>query len=74
MNSTFYTVIEVQEDAQGARGCIPVIYADYDAALAKYYTVLSVAVVSNLPYHSCHIIRSDGVVTDGRVFDRRVGE
>lgn len=67
----FYTVLEIQEDASGVRGCIPVIYNDYDSALAKLYTVLSVAAAGNLPYHSCHILRSDGVVTDGRVFDRR---
>ena len=67
----FYTVLEIQEAVNGARACIPVIYNDYDAALAKLYTVLAAAASSALPYHSGHILRSDGIVTDGRVFDRR---
>jgi len=67
----FYTVLEVQEDVSGARGVIPVIYSDYEAALAKLYTVLAAAAASALPYHAGHILRSDGIITDGRVFDRR---
>lgn len=67
----FFTVLEIQEDVSGNRGCIPVIYNDYDSALAKLYTILAAAASSALPYHSGHILRSDGIVTDGRVFDRR---
>lgn len=68
----FYTVLEIQEDSNGNRACIPTIYTDYDAALAKLYTILAAAASSSLPYHSGHILRSDGIMTDGRVFDRRV--
>ena len=67
----FYTVLEVQEDVHGNRSVIPVCYGDYDAALAKLYTVLAAAAASAIPYHSGHILRSDGIMTDGRVFDRR---
>jgi len=67
----FYTVLEIQEDASGNRTCIPVIYTDSDSALAKLYTILAAAAQSAIPYHSGHILRSDGIVTDGRVFDRR---
>lgn len=68
----FYTVLEIQEQVSGSRACLATIYADYDAALAKLYTVLAAAAASSLPYHSGHILRSDGVMTDGRVFERRV--
>ncbi len=71
MHEQFYTVLEVQKDANGNRNCVPVIYEDYNAALAKLYTVLAAAAGSGLPYHSGHILRSDGILTDGRVFDRR---
>lgn len=67
----FYTVLEIQEDVSGTRACIPVIYNDYDSALAKLYNVLAAAAASALPYHAGHILRSDGLVTDGRVFERR---
>lgn len=72
MNDIFYTVLEIQKDANGTPSCISIIYNDYNAALAKLYTVLSAAASSSLPYHSGHILRSDGILTDGRVFDRRV--
>ena len=70
----FYTVLEIQESDNGVRACLPTIYTDYNAAMGKLYTVLSAAAVSGIPYHSGHILRSDGVMTDGRVFDRRVVE
>lgn len=67
----FYIVIETQVDSNEHVGVIPYAFTDYNAALAKLYTVLSVAAASNLPYHAGHILRSDGIMTDGRVFDRR---
>lgn len=67
----FYIVLEIQEGKDGVRGCIPVIFDSYDAALAKYYQVLSVAAAGTLPYHACVILASSGVITDERIFDRR---
>ena len=66
----FYTVLEIQEDINNTRACIPTIYNDYNSALAKLYTILAAAANSTIPYHSGHILRSDGIMTDGRVFDR----
>lgn len=68
----FYTVLEIQQDANGNRAAIPTIYSDEDRALAKYYTVCAAAAVSVIPYHAAVILRDDGVVTNGQVFDRRV--
>ena len=67
----FYIQLETQVNAEGAKASIPMIYDDLNSALAKHYTVLSVAATSDLPYHASNIIRSDGVMVEGRVFDRR---
>lgn len=67
----FYTVLEIQEDANGNRACIPVIYPGYQEALAKLYTILAAAAVSTIPCHAGYILRSDGILTDGRVFNRK---
>lgn len=68
----FYTTIENQVRSDGSKGLLYDHYEDYNAALAKLYTILAAAASSGLPYHSGHILRSDGILTDGRVFDRRV--
>lgn len=70
----FYTTIENQIRQDGSKGLLYDHFEDYNAALAKLYTILAAAASSNIPYHSGHIMRSDGIVTDGRVFDRRTPE
>lgn len=67
----FYTVLEVQVN-NGVKSTIPLIYEDENIAYNKYYTVLAAASVSQIEYHSCHIIRSDGLCIESKVYDRRV--
>lgn len=67
----FFIQIEVQENASGVRGVIPLVFDDYNQALAKHYTVLSVAATGDLPYHASFVIASNGVVMQQMVFDRR---
>jgi len=43
-------------------------------AYAKYYTICAAAAISEIPYHSAAIIRSDGIMIEGKVFDRRTNE
>ena len=71
LTEAFYTTIENQVRPDGSKGLLYDHFTDYDAALAKLYTILAAAATSGLPYHSGHILRSDGIITDGRVFDRR---
>ena len=71
--NTFYTVLEVQNNGT-MPAAIPIIYTDEAQAYAKYYTVLAAAAVSEVAYHACHIIRSDGIMIEGKVFDRRTTE
>ena len=69
-----YTTIENQVRDDGSKGLLYDHYTDYNAALAQLYAILQAAAVSNLPYHAGFIIRDDGIMTDGRVFDRRTEE
>ena len=68
---TIYTTIENQIRTDGSRGLLYDHFEDYDRALAKFFTVCAAAAVSEIPYHSAHVLRSDGVMIEGRVWDRR---
>ena len=69
---TVYTTIENQIRTDGSKGLLYDHFEDYDAALAKFFTICAAAAVSEIPYHSAHVLRSDGVMIEGRVWDRRV--
>lgn len=69
---TMWTTIENQIRSDGSKGLLYDHFESYDAALAKLYTILAAAATSGIPYHSGHILRDDGILTDGRVFDRRI--
>ena len=80
MKTIFYTSYENQIRADGSQGVLWQHFMQeageteeqlYDRALAKLYTILSAAALSDCPYHSGHLYRSDGLLVDGRVFDRR---
>ena len=71
MMNPMYTTIENQIRTDGSKGLLYDHFDTYEAALAKLYTILAAAAVSEIPFHSGHILRSDGIMTDGRVFDRR---
>lgn len=66
----FFTVIEKQFNS-GTPATLATHYDTETAALAAYYTILAAAAVSSIEYHAAHIIRDDGIMVDGRVFDRR---
>lgn len=68
----FYTTIENQLRENGSFGLLYDHFTDVNAAYAKLYTILAAAAVSGIPYHSAHLLRSDGIMIEGRVFDRRV--
>lgn len=72
LKTPVYTTIENQIREDGSKGLLYDHFDNYNQALAKLYTILAAAAVSELPYHSGHIMRDDGILTDGRVFDLRV--
>ena len=72
LKTSFYTTIENQVRTDGSKGLLFDHFSDLNAALAKYYTILAAAAVSDIPYHSGYLIRDDGIMIEGRVFDRRI--
>lgn len=67
----FYTTIENQIRADGSKGLLFDHYTDLNAAMAKFYTICGAAAVSELPYHSAHILESSGIIIRQEIFDRR---
>ena len=74
MNGVFYTTIENQLRADGSKGLLYDHYDNLNAAMAKFYTICAAAAVSGLPYHSAHILQSDGNIIRQEIFDRRTPE
>lgn len=70
MNNFFYTVIETQMNTDGSIANLCNSYTNESDAYARLYTILAAAAVSTLPYHSAHILRSDGVIINGQIFNR----
>ena len=70
--TTFYTTIENQVRTDGGKGLLYDHFEDEARAYAKYYTILAAAAISEIPYHAGYLIRDDGVMIEGKVFDRRV--
>lgn len=67
---TFYTTIENQGRNDGY-GLLYDHFTDINQAYNKFYTVLAAAAISDIPYHAGMLVRSDGVVLESKVFDRR---
>ena len=71
--TTFYTTIENQGRADGY-GLLYDHFTDENRAYNKFYTILAAAAISDIPYHAGYLLRDDGVVMEGKVFDRREPE
>ena len=69
---SFYTTIENQLRPDGTFGLLYDHFSDKALAEAKYFTICAAAAISGLPYHSAHLLRSDGIIIEGHVWDRRV--
>ena len=72
IKTPFYTVIEKQISDAGVPASLISHFEDYNQALSTFFTICASAAISALPYHAAHIIRDDGIMIEGRVFDRRV--
>ena len=73
MGDFFYVVLEEQISQGGTFGLLNNYYTkdQYTDALARFFTVAAAAAVSDIPYHSVCIKRSDGLIIKGETFDRR---
>lgn len=74
MTETFWTTIENQVRSDGSKGLLYDHFSDENAALAKYFTICAAAAVSELPYHSAHLLQNDGRMVKQEIFDRRTNE
>ena len=72
LKETFYTTIENQVRNDGSKGLLYDHYTDYNAACAKFYTICAAAAISEIPYHSAHLLQDDGRMIRQEIFDRRV--
>ena len=63
-----FIVIELQTNANGTVGNFVWSYADENQAFSKYHSVLAAAAVSELPCHSCVILRNDGTQIAGQAY------
>ena len=71
----FYILLENQITSEDPNvfGMFTTHYDDQLAVYSNYFSSLSSIVLSSIPYHSAHIIRAnDGVMIEGRIYDRRV--
>lgn len=74
----FYTTIENQVRSDGA-GLLydhffensSLQHSALDRAYAKYFTICAAAAVSAIPYHAAILVRSDGMIMEQKVWDRR---
>ena len=78
MAQYFYTTIENQLRDNGTFGLLYDHFKEEEGlapalnrAQAKYYTICAAAAVSGIPYHAAYILRSDGVILEQAVWDRR---
>lgn len=69
--TTFYTTLENQLRIDGTKGLLYDHFTDLNQAMAKYYTICAAAAVSELPYHSAHLLQDDGRMIRQEIFDRR---
>ena len=68
---TFYTTIENQIRNDDSKGLLFDHFTNYEAALAKFYTICAAAAVSGIQYHSAHLLQDDGRMVKQEIFDRR---
>lgn len=68
----FWTVIENQKTANGSFGLIYNHYESESQALAKFFTICASASQSDIPYHSAHMLASDGRMVKQEIFERAI--
>ncbi len=69
-----YTTLENQVRNDGSKGLLYDHFEDYNAAVAKFYTICAAAAVSEIPYHAAFILADDGRMMKSEIFDRRTEE
>ena len=55
-----YIVLEIQKNAEGQAGVIPVVYDTLREAEGRFHQILAVAAQSQLPVHAAAVLTEDG--------------
>ena len=69
--ASFYTTLENQVRQDGSKGLLYDHFDNLNQTMAKYYTICAAAAVSELPYHSAHLLQDNGNMIRQEIFDRR---
>lgn len=69
-----FLVTEIQTFENGDVSNPTYAYDAENAALAKYFSILSAAAVSKLPTHACMLFTSDGVALRSEFFTHKAEE
>ena len=69
---TFWTTLENQLRNDGSYGLLYDHFDNLNAAMAKYYTICAAAAISEIPYHSAHLLQDNGIIVRQEIFDRRI--
>lgn len=69
-----YIVFEIQRNQDGTVGTFAWAFDDTSAAMAKYYSVLAVAVTSNVAVHTAVIINEQGGIYRSECIKHEVTE
>ena len=70
----FYTVIRQFFKGENETHSMEV-KTDKDAAIQRFFNILAADLAdSTITYNACYVIDSNGMVIEGRVFDRRAAE
>ena len=68
---TFYTTIENKILNDDSHELLYEFFDDENQAWNKFYNILAVASISDIPYHAGYLIQDNGMIIGSRVFDRR---
>lgn len=66
-----YLVTEIQTFENGAVSNPTYAYDTENAALAKYFSILSAATVSKLPTHACMLFTNEGIALRNECFTHK---
>ena len=69
-----FLVTEIQTFENGAVSNPTYAYDTENAALAKYFNILSAAAVSKLPMHACMLFTNNGVALRSEFFEHKAEE
>lgn len=66
----FWTVTEIQVDANGGKAASSACHDTYENALSAYYYSLAAGAINGIPYHATYLADSSKGVKMFNIYDR----